>query len=133
MIMVTIPGKPVAKGRPRFTKTGRLYTPKTTAIAENWAKVKVQEQVGSPLLEGALAVDVLVLLPIPKSWSKAKRAAALSGDTRPTSKPDADNIAKLYLDALNGIMWLDDSQIAELNITKVYAPSPEVRLFVRNI
>ena len=35
-----------------------------------------------------------------------------------TSKPDADNIAKLVLDALNGKAWHDDSQIVSLDVVK---------------
>lgn len=37
-----------------------------------------------------------------------------------TTKPDADNIAKLVLDALNGKAWHDDSQITSLDVTKLY-------------
>lgn len=35
-----------------------------------------------------------------------------------TKKPDVDNIAKLVLDALNGVMWADDAQIVHLDVTK---------------
>ncbi|MEQ2712194.1 RusA family crossover junction endodeoxyribonuclease, partial [Hominisplanchenecus faecis] len=35
-------------------------------------------------------------------------------------KPDSDNIAKVVLDALNGIAYHDDTQIIKLTITKAY-------------
>ncbi|MED0738979.1 RusA family crossover junction endodeoxyribonuclease [Aneurinibacillus thermoaerophilus] len=34
-------------------------------------------------------------------------------------EPDADNLAKAYLDALNGIAWVDDRQVRKLTIEKV--------------
>ena len=37
-----------------------------------------------------------------------------------TKKPDCDNIAKIILDALNGIAYDDDSQVAMLNVVKLY-------------
>ena len=35
----------------------------------------------------------------------------LNGRLFPTKKPDADNIIKVILDALNGLAYRDDSQI----------------------
>ena len=41
------------------------------------------------------------------------------GDSHPdTQKPDADNVAKLVLDALNGVAWEDDQQVNDLHIVK---------------
>lgn len=39
-------------------------------------------------------------------------------------KPDADNVAKLVLDALNGVAWADDSQVMSLHVVK----SPRTRV-----
>lgn len=35
-------------------------------------------------------------------------------------KPDVDNIAKIHLDACNGILWEDDAHITELLVVKQY-------------
>lgn len=35
-----------------------------------------------------------------------------------TFKPDVDNIAKLVLDALNGVAWADDTQVTLLIVSK---------------
>lgn len=37
---------------------------------------------------------------------------------RDTYKPDADNIAKAVLDAMNGLAFVDDSQVVSLSVTK---------------
>ena len=50
----------------------------------------------------------------PKSISKKKRAEMLEGKIWPAKKPDSDNIAKVVLDALNGIAYHDDTQIIKL-------------------
>ena len=35
-----------------------------------------------------------------------------------TFKPDADNEAKLVMDALNGLVWADDAQVVDLHVVK---------------
>ena len=62
--------------------------------------------------------------PIPKSTSKRK-AAALIGKWH-TKKPDADNVAKAVLDALNGYAYPDDSAVSKLSVEKVYSDPPGV-------
>ena len=59
-------------------------------------------------------------MPVPASYSKKAREACLSGETRPTKKPDVDNILKAFLDAMNGIVYLDDCQVVDLHVKKVY-------------
>lgn len=71
-------------------------------------------------MDGALMVTIRAFFQLPKSWSKKKTIAALAGDIRPTGRPDLDNIAKLSLDALNGIAYRDDAQVVALNVSKAY-------------
>jgi Holliday junction resolvase RusA-like endonuclease len=69
-------------------------------------------------------VQIAVASGVPPSWSKKKRSAALNNAVRPTGKPDIDNLIKTIGDALNGIMWRDDSQIVMLQARKFYATEP---------
>ncbi len=49
-------------------------------------------------------------------------------------KADIDNFNKLWLDALTGILWEDDSQIQELNIRKDYDKErPRIELSIKEI
>jgi Holliday junction resolvase RusA-like endonuclease len=57
---------------------------------------------------------------VPASWPRNKRDAALAGVIRPTGRPDFDNICKM-VDALNGIVWLDDTQVVDARVEKHYS------------
>ena len=83
-------------------------------------------------LEGALTVFAEAFMPIPASWSNKKRAAASAGQIFPTGKPDGDNIAKCVGDALNKIVWQDDSQIIMWQVLKLYSDWPRLRISVWN-
>ncbi|MGO0309825.1 RusA family crossover junction endodeoxyribonuclease [Endozoicomonas acroporae] len=117
---------PAGKGRPRFTRRGRCYTPEATKKAEQQAHYSGQQQRQGALMKGQIGVLVLAVFPVPVSWSKKKRSAALAGEIRPAVKPDFDNVAKLYCDALNGIVWEDDKQIVDGRCIKVYGQQPGV-------
>lgn len=120
MISFTVPGEPVAKGRPRFVRaTGRAFTPKKTETYEGIvADHAAKAMSGSEPFEGALRLTVRAVYLVPQSWSaKRKREARWK-----TSKPDADNLAKIVKDALNKLAYRDDAQIVELTVQKKYGP-----------
>lgn len=119
-VTFTILGKPASKGRPRFSTAGgyaRSYTPAKTIEYENLVRME-WEKSGAKKLEGVIFATINAYFPIPKSVSKKKRKE-LDGAFY-TKKPDCDNIAKIILDALNGIAYDDDSQIACLSVMKLY-------------
>ena len=125
---------PVPKGRPKFSKIGgfvRTYTPKKTQDFETEVREAAKQAMTREPLEGPLAVYLYFRLPIPQSYSKKRSAACLTGSERPTKKPDLDNLAKSVLDALNGVIYLDDSQIVSLHMTKVYSQHPGIDLLIR--
>ena len=78
---------------------------------------------GAGLMAFPVALSLIVLHPIPKSWSK-RQDAALAGTERPTTKPDADNVAKAIADACNGVVWVDDAQVVELSSASATAQRP---------
>lgn len=55
------------------------------------------------------------------------------GIIRPTKKPDADNIAKVVLDALNNICYKDDTQVVELIVNKYYSLEPRVEVIIKDV
>lgn len=129
-VQFTVPGPPVAKGRPRFGKHG-TYTPPKTAAYEQLVRACYLAQCGGQKLTGALQVSLLALFPIPKSAPKKARAEMLSGGKLPDKKPDLDNIAKAVLDALNGVAYGDDAQVTDLLARKRYGDPPGVTAVIR--
>jgi Holliday junction resolvase RusA-like endonuclease len=71
------------------------------------------------------------VFPVPASWSERKRNQAIIGDIKPGKKPDLDNIAKAWNDALNGVAYRDDALIVRSVLEKCYGPQPLVAVTVR--
>jgi Holliday junction resolvase RusA-like endonuclease len=139
IVTIVLPGNPIPKGRPRFRivrpKNGAefvsIYTDAATVAFERslaWAGKAAMR--GRPPLDIALTVLVEVFLPIPEIWSNKKRLAAAAGDIHPIGRPDADNFVKSALDALNKIVFTDDSIIVRLQVDKKYSESPRIRITV---
>jgi Holliday junction resolvase RusA-like endonuclease len=123
-VIIEHAGLPRAKARPRLGRGGHVYTPPRTARYERdlgW--MARQAMIGRKPLEGPLKVTVIATLAVPRSWNAARRKAAMAETIRPTGKPDIDNLLK-SIDALTGIVWLDDAQVVEATIAKVYGREP---------
>ena len=128
-----IPGEPMAKQRPRFTRAGRTYTPAKTTNYENLVKVVYQEKyLGQDLLEGSLSAEIKAYCKPPKT-SKKKLTDMLNGTIRPTKKPDCDNVAKIILDALNNIAYDDDKNIVNLKVEKYFSDIPRVEVQIKEL
>lgn len=50
-----------------------------------------------------------------------------------TTKPDCDNLSKGVLDACNKVLWVDDSQIATLRVTKHWGELDGIEIHVERI
>lgn len=76
------------------------------------------------------ALLIHAFMPIYQSWPERKKQDALIGAIRPTEKPDWDNIGKM-MDALKGIVWVDDAPVVDARVIKIYSQDPAVRVEVR--
>lgn len=113
VVLFTVDGRPVPKGRPRVTRHG-TYTPKSTQIFE--AAVKTGEK---PFEDGeALDVMVNAYFPIPSGTPKRERDGLHL--TPYLKRGDIDNIIKAVLDALNGYAYKDDSAVFSVCGRKFY-------------
>ena len=133
-VAFTVPGEPVALGRARvavISGHARMYTPKESA--QHKGAVAAWARLANVCLapdDQALGVDVVAVWEWPASWPKRRIVAAvvaLDNDRAmfgvpKSSRPDVDNVAKLVLDALNGIAFSDDGHVAQLRAAKVYGP-----------
>jgi Holliday junction resolvase RusA-like endonuclease len=126
-VTVIINGEPVAKGRPRMTRRGFVYTPAATRKFEAHGRLSAQLAMdGRPPIDVPVRIELLVELPVPASWSRRKTADAITGHIRPTSRPDVDNYLKAILDAINTIVVADDAQVVEVYAKKKFSVAPKM-------
>lgn len=131
-----IPGEPQGKARPRFARMGnytRTYTPDETVRYENLVKMFYQHETKGIKLNGEIAAKITGVFSVPKSVNKKNRRLMLEGKILHTKKIDCDNLAKIVLDALNGIAYDDDKQICRLYVEKVYGEQPRVEVFLKEV
>lgn len=135
MISFSIPGEVRGKGRPRFVKaTGRTFTDAQTVSYENLIKYTCTGAMeGAALASGPVWLSIAVHCAPPASTSAKRRVAMLRQDELPAKKPDLDNIAKLVMDALNGVAWHDDKQVVVLNVSRRYAETSALYVTFREI
>lgn len=104
------------KGRVRFVRaTGRTYTPDETALAME----RIRMAYDRAARNGARAPKGVPVLVSIDTWRPLPRSRPKRVEFEPdVYKPDADNVAKLVLDALNGTAWSDDTQVTDLEVHK---------------
>ena len=128
---------PRGQGRPRFTSKPFPHAYETAA--DKKYKKEVIRAFNEQLKQGnviildditkPLEVLILAYLPIPKSTTKSQRKLIDEGKIKPSKKPDADNIAKIIIDALTGLAWMaDDKSINSLYVRKEFATDDNSRV-----
>ena len=112
MVRFTIPGPPGHWQRRVQTKSGHSYMPAQVNNAKALVIAMFRELVGSDFQPYEGPVSLLIVA----QWRHAKspqwRRDLAEAENWPRPKtPDIDNVAKLILDALNGIAYEDDRQV----------------------
>lgn len=127
VVQFTVPGEPVAKGRPRFRQNGFAYTPQKTANFEALVKWEYHRQTGGYKFpdDAQLGMRVEAFFDIPKSKSKKMQKDMELGVVKHTKKPDADNILKSIADGICHIAYRDDSMLCYVEVTKKYSREPK--------
>ena len=103
MILIIVPVDPIPQPRPKFGN-GRAYQPKRIVDYKNFVKMAAQVAMRDKnIFDKCVTIEL-------KFYRKFK----------PTSRNygDFDNLAKAICDALNGIVYKDDSQIVRCVIEK---------------
>lgn len=130
---------PVEQARPRATRTGkgiRLYDPEKVAAFKRQLGMLAKQQMldrGLDPFDGPLEVRMEFYRPVQTSLSRKERARRLSGDHRPTVKPDLSNYIKALEDGLNGIIWIDDNRIVQIVAEKKYSDRPRIVIEVNKV
>lgn len=123
-----VPGKPQGKARARTYHNKALghsvtYTPEKDMLYENFIKNQYLNACTNIFFEKGTPVSMQIVARFvpPKSVSKKRTQQMLEGKELPLKKPDVDNIVKVVADALNGVAYHDDTQIASVTAKKVYS------------
>lgn len=124
---IIIEGKPEPQLRPRISGN-RMYDPKKTSDYKKYVRLSARQQYKGEPLKKALTVEMDIYREIPKSTSNKRRLMKNEKAIRPIVKPDVDNYTKGILDALNGIIYKDDSQVVDLTARKYYSDNPRVEV-----
>lgn len=113
MIVVNMP-LIVRYQRRRHTKSGHGYNPKEYTDGKRAMSEYMRAACAAPL-EGPLVVEMTFTRPPAKGNARKYMEGEHYPDTR---RPDVDNLMKAVLDAGNGILWMDDSQVVRVVAAK---------------
>ena len=135
MVTFKLDADPVGKQRARYARRGNFvqtYTPDKTRNYEALLKEAAIEAMGSSEpLETPVSLYLYIRVPIPKSFSKKRVQDCLNGSEQPMKKPDSSNVLKSVEDAMNGVVYIDDCQIINHHITRVYSTLAGVDICVK--
>ena len=133
-IRLVVPGIPKPKRRPRVFRHGNriMAVSPSRQDEEDFLTLAMANRPQRPI-EAPISVSLTFYLPAPKSLPKRLREP-LEQEILPCGKrPDIDNLAKLVLDALDGVYWRDDGQICHLTLRKVYSARPRTEVEIAEI
>lgn len=130
-IIFSVPSVPVAQPRQRHRAINigsrtltTNYTPTKDPVNAYKAAVQLaaRQAYRGPPLEGPLSCSMKFIMPRPKGmlWKKKPMPRAPHA-----GKPDRDNLMKSTQDALNALVWRDDSQIFSGPVEKWIAAGDE--------
>ena len=125
-IEFTAPVVAVPKDRPRFTRSGRTYTPAKTQAFEKQIALMARRAMAdagvSRVESGAVTVLAYFYYTPPQSWSKKRKLELIKKVVVPkTTKPDIDNLKKAVLDGMNGVVFADDALVSRISAEKAYS------------
>ena len=127
MIKIIVFGDPVPKARARTVrlKNGQSvsYTPEKTASWEDSIRMQALTHRPEKLLDGPLALEATFYRIKPPS--KPKKCFY------PDTKPDLDNLCKSVTDALEGLIYTNDSRFVDKILRKRYGDPPRVEISIR--
>jgi Holliday junction resolvase RusA-like endonuclease len=137
-------GRPQGKGSKRVLpvrSSGKIVLVDSNRNARPWANrvadsaaEAMRRDKRSGLVRSAVSVELLFCFLRPKGHYGSGRNAAKIKRGAPShmvTMPDVDKLCRCALDALTGVVIVDDSQIVELIASKVYSEPERCEVSVR--
>jgi Holliday junction resolvase RusA-like endonuclease len=121
-VAFTVPGNPVPQPRPRVTvrgKHGHAYTPSSHPIHAYRQAVALAAQAAgaTPTDRAPLTLIIDLVFARPKSHY---RKSGVREDAPTLPRADCSNVLKGIEDSLNGVAWVDDTQVGKVIIEKTW-------------
>lgn len=134
MLKFSIPIAPVPASRPRFTRTGHAYDTKKYMQFKRdihyWLSDNYHDE---PLSDKPLMIRYEFYRKVQSSISKKEHARRISGQVKPTTKPDVDNYVKSMQDCLIGQVLEDDNIVCDIHAIKRYADEPHIEVEITEV
>lgn len=81
--------------------------------------------------DNGIEIEIQFFFEVPKGISNKFRKVSNTGAAMfKTTKPDLDNLQKLVLDAMQGVIFKNDALIYSLSSTKSFSETPGIRIVV---
>ena len=123
----TVQGRPIPQGSLRSfanKNTGGIVTPQQPKVLKWRGDVRQAVEARYPGLEpreDAFTVSLSFYFRRPKSHTNSKGVLKWNAPLWHTQSPDTDKLVRSILDALTGVVWHDDKQVAFINASKYWS------------
>jgi crossover junction endodeoxyribonuclease RusA len=123
MLQFVVPGRPAPQGSKRhvghgvMVESSRELGPWRERVA--LAAHNAMTAAGATPFTGAVAIRLCFVLPRPKNTPKRRTPPAIK-------RPDLDKLTRSVLDAITGVVLLDDAQVVDLHAHKRLAGIGEI-------
>lgn len=128
---LVLEGVPISQIRAKYSGRngiGRIYDPREKVKRQ--LKKIIANMFGSHDMFLHPHVSFVFHMPIPKSIPKKLLPLYRSGTLKHEVKPDADNLIKLYLDCMDGILFDGDQKVCQGPAPKLYHPHPKTLVII---
>lgn len=130
----TVLGAAVGQQRVKFGN-GRAHEPAKSNVEKMVIRTMCQQAIDEqrwtmPSSDMPIKVELTVNVLCPKTKAKWFKEAARRGLMVPLSKPDVDNVDKLYLDAMSHVIYPDDKQVFDCQVKRRYSDVESVEVCV---
>lgn len=139
-IQFHVPGEVRGQSRPRATiRAGHAAVYESAedrsykGLIQHYAMEAMEKNGYSSPVEpdpSGFSVGVTVYMKFPQSFSRKRRERGFRLLLRPYRKPDVDNVAKIFLDAMNSVVYPDDRMVTQLHVAKVFSDIDSVYVTV---
>lgn len=122
-------------GAVRMTQRGK-YVDKSAIRYRNYksaVRLSAMSQYKGELIDTPIEVACRFYFAPPKSYTKTKLKQISSKQMLYTKKPDVDNLFKGVTDALNGVIYKDDSQIVKATMHKEYSNEDSIVIEIKGV